>query len=93
MEELGCILWRVHGRRPVNRVESQRSMRLRVLPGNHGTRSRYVAGCRCDDCTDAEARYSYARWVTKRRSKAGPPGGPGGQPASEQRGISKEDAV
>ena len=34
----------------------------------HGTRSRYVAGCRCPDCTRAHAEYEHQR----RAGHAGP---------------------
>jgi hypothetical protein len=30
-------------------------------PAQHGSRSKYVAGCRCDPCRDAEALYSRNR--------------------------------
>jgi hypothetical protein len=28
-----------------------------TMAATHGTRSRYLAGCRCDDCKDAQRRY------------------------------------
>jgi hypothetical protein len=28
-----------------------------TMSTTHGTRSRYLAGCRCDDCKDAQRRY------------------------------------
>ena len=36
---------------------------LPAVPGGaqHGTRSMYVKGCRCDDCRDAEALYNRTR--------------------------------
>lgn len=47
--------------RDVHRQEGQRRLRDRTpRPGlTHGIRSSYVEGCRCDPCTDAEARYSF----------------------------------
>jgi len=35
----------------------------------HGTRSKYVAGCRCQDCRDAHATYEHERrlWAPARR--------------------------
>lgn len=35
----------------------------------HGTRSRYQAGCRCDDCRAAQAAYGRARAAEKRDSR------------------------
>lgn len=37
----------------------------------HGTRSKYVAGCRCQDCRDAHATYEHERrlWAPARRRR------------------------
>lgn len=58
----------------VNRRQS-RLYRSLVLPelnkpnaARHGTRAMYVRGCKCDDCTDAEALYS--REYKRRRREA-----------------------
>lgn len=37
-------------------------------PARHGTRARYVAGCRCDPCTDADVLYK-RQWYRKVRGK------------------------
>lgn len=44
------------------------------LPGasQHGTRSAYVAGCRCTDCRRAHATYEHQRRVKGRRGTARP---------------------
>lgn len=41
------------------------------MGAQHGTRSRYVAGCRCDLCATANREYR-RRWE-ERAVKAGPP--------------------
>ena len=40
-------------------------LRQRLASGPHGTRGRYVLGCRCDDCRRANT--AYARSRTKRK--------------------------
>lgn len=35
----------------------------------HGLRSTYNDGCRCDDCTDAETNYQYARKAVTSKSR------------------------
>jgi hypothetical protein len=45
----------------VFRHHRQREANMRMLMGvEHGKRSSYVKGCRCHECRDAEAVYSYA---------------------------------
>lgn len=43
-----------------------------VIPARHGTRSKYVGGCRCSDCTEAHRVYAAKRRAAKQVT---PPGG------------------
>ncbi len=49
-------------------------MRYVKLPGvKHGTRTGYVRGCKCDECTDADARYQREyrrRWRARKDAQA-----------------------
>lgn len=61
--------------RAADRRVNRRPIRLQrakvvVSSADHGTRSRYNAGCKCDPCTDAEARYS-REYQRKRRKIRG----------------------
>jgi hypothetical protein len=42
-----------------NIVDAQNKNRFPVA--QHGTRAKYVSGCRCEDCKKASANYSYSR--------------------------------
>lgn len=56
---------------PVLPVVPESEVRGGFSPAQHGTRSKYVAGCRCDPCRDAEALYSRNR--QRRRCPNGHP--------------------
>lgn len=47
------------------RVDAPRQKRRRAV---HGTRSKYTAGCRCDQCRDAESDYQRARYRRERQA-------------------------
>lgn len=58
------------GLTPSEQVELARELGMKWRrEAQHGTRSRYVAGCRCEDCRAAHRIYEHERrlWAKKRR--------------------------
>lgn len=62
------------GLRPEELVELARTLRRPWRrEAQHGTRSRYVAGCKCDDCRAAHRVYEHERRLQKPRQQSGSP--------------------
>lgn len=58
------------GLTPDEQIDLARSLGMKHRrEAQHGTRSRYVSGCRCADCRDAHRVYEHDRrlWAKKRR--------------------------
>lgn len=46
--------------------DPRQNVHKRVKRAKHGTRSKYVAGCRCDPCRDAERAYWYVKKLRRK---------------------------
>ena len=46
------------------------SVAVCAVTAKHGTRSRYVAGCRCGECKAAQSAYDRIRWLARKERAA-----------------------